>query len=277
MNDEYVSIPLILDRVAGLQQGDTLLVSSDVLGLAAEARSHGENFNPHQMIDRLLEKIGPVGTLMFPTHHYGFCKGLRYDIRNTPSMTGTLSRAALARPEFKRTQHPIHSFAVAGRYRDEICRINHRSSFGIDSPFGFLHRHRGKMLMIGLSYRHCFAFVHFVEEQEKAHYRYLKDFSGEYVREDEKVEIRTYSMYVRDLERGVESFSDPIGKILEEANISRVSVVNHVSFRLIRLANAYTVIAEDIKNNGGKKLHRVGTALKQFDIQQSVYPFDVVS
>ena len=253
---DYISFAKIVDHL-NVREGDCLLVSSDILALAVAAQAHGEVFDPNAFIDSLFRKLGKEGTLLFPTFNFDFCDKGEFDIRQTPSLTGALSRAALRRPDFKRTRHPIHSFAVGGKHQKDLCALENVSSFGEDSPFGFLHRHDGIMWIIGLPYQGSFTFVHYVEEREEVSYRYLKEFTSRYVDENGRVEVRSYSMYVRDKDKGVESWVDPIGEVLEQEGIAVSQSINGVSFKQISLRNAYHPIAKDIKINRGKNLYRL--------------------
>ncbi len=233
-----------------------LLVSSDIVGLAFDAASRGEAFSCDGFIDILQTKLGPEGTLLFPTFNFDFCDGRPYDVRLSPSMTGALSRAALARRDFRRTQHPIHSFAVWGRLSNEFVGLSNQSSFGADSPFALLRRESARMIIIGLPYQGAFTFVHHAEEMEKVPYRYMKNFTSSYTDMAGRNGNRTYSLYVRDIEKGVDSAVDPMGEILETKKISVSQVIRGVVFRTIRLKEAYDQIVQDIRQNGGRRLYR---------------------
>ncbi len=239
-----------------VREGRILLVSSDIVGLAFHALSRGETFRCDAFIESLQERLTPEGTLLFPTFNFDFCRGKPFDIRSSASTTGALSKAALGRADFKRTQHPIHSFAVWGKYQQYLCGLNNKSSFGADSPFAFLLKERAAALMIGLSYQGAFTFAHHAEEMERVPYRYLKEFIAPYVDETGNSKICGYSMYVRDLEKGVESDLDPIGEVLETKEIAVSRTLHGVVFRTVRLKEAYEEIVRDIRRNDGRKLHR---------------------
>lgn len=240
-----------------ISEGDVVLVGSDITRLAVEALRNGEKFEVHTFIDGLINKVGGNGTLLFPTFNWDFCKGGTFDYHHTVSKTGALTNAALKRKDFVRTRHPIYSFAVWGRDKNKLYQMNNISSFGSDSPFAYLHKEKAKMLMIGLSYQHSFTFVHYVEEMEKVTYRFMKPFSGIYIDENGRGSVRTYTMYVRDLDKSVVTRINPIGEELEKRNISRCKTINGVSFCFIHLFEAYEVIREDILHNGAGKLFSI--------------------
>lgn len=241
----------------GINEGDILLIGSDITLLALESLRNGEKFDANQFIDCIIEKVGDKGTIIFPTFNWDFCKGIAFDYYNSPSRTGALTTAALKRKDFKRTKHPIYSFAVWGKDQNYLCNLENRSSFGSDSPFGYLHKQRAKMLIIGLDYQKSFTFVHHVEEIEKAPYRFQKDFTAPYINELGFEEVRTYSMYVRNLEPEVFTHINPIGYELERQGASSHFNINSVNFYLIDLTRAYNIIKDDIVFNGGKRLHIV--------------------
>jgi len=205
-------------------------------------------------IDSLINKIGKNGTLLFPTFNWGFCSGETFDYNKTVSNTGALTNTALKRDDFTRTKHPIYSFAVWGKDKEKLYNMNNKSSFGEDSPFAYLHRNKAKMLTIGLCYQNSFTFVHYVEEMEKVGYRFMKDFTSKYIDKFGNESIRTYSMNVRDLDKGVVTKINPIGDEMESRGTSTHKSINNVDFYLIDLNKSYDVIRGDIINNNAKKL-----------------------
>lgn len=253
---KYVSYSKIADHL-DIKSGDIILVGSDIFKLMFTAKKHGEIFDADKFIDSFTKKLGNGGTLLFPTFNWGFCSGKRFDIRNTPSQTGYLSNVALKKNDFIRTGHPIYSFAVWGKHSDSLRKLENVSGWGADSVFAFLHANKAKMLMIGLDYHSCFTFVHYVEEYEKVKVRYYKKFTGEYVDKNGISSIRTYLMFVRDIDNGVENEVNPMGKILEEKGISVEKIINGVSFKLVDLYNAFIEIQRDIRENKARNIYKV--------------------
>jgi len=250
---EYIPFSTLIEEL-GIKKGDILLVSSDISNLLKKLEHHENIFDPNYIIDKLQEIVGSDGTLLFPTYNWDFCCGLAFDYYNTPSMTGSLSGAALKRKDFKRTRHPIYSFAIWGKYQDLLYSMNNTDSFGIDSPFDFLYKHHGKNLIIDVDYQSCFTFVHYVEERVSVAYRYIKNFSAEYIDEQSKKEEKQFSMYVRNLEMETEVNINPIGEVFEDRGIAIKKQINNIPFIIVDLYHAFDVIKEDIINNSSKKL-----------------------
>lgn len=143
-----------------------------------------------QFLDDIIDELKSavcLGTLLFPTFNWDYCKGIPFNIGRTKCRTGALGAAALKRSDFERTQHPIYSFAVWGRDKAYLCGLRNTTSFGWDSPFAVVD----KMLAINVGAQHSLTFAHHVEQILEAPWRFEKDFGGysQYVR---KEGIKTY-------------------------------------------------------------------------------------
>ncbi|MDR1944158.1 MAG: AAC(3) family N-acetyltransferase [Synergistaceae bacterium] len=238
-----------------IKSDDVLLVSSDIQRAALTVMRNGEIFSPSLLIESFQKKLGPEGTLLFPTFNWGFCRGVAFDYKNTPCMTGTLGREALKRSDFRRSLHPIYSFAVWGRDRDRICGTDNVSSFGADSPFAYLHKF-GKNLIIDVSMRHCMTFTHYVEEQTGVPYRFMKTFTAPYRGPDGREEIRSYDMFVRRLEMNVETLIDPLGEDLKAEGLCRTCFIDGVAFSTLLFSDFFMAARRDILENRAGKLCR---------------------
>lgn len=235
--------------------GDTIFISSDVIRPLADARLNRQKANINNLLDGFIEAVGPDGTIILPTYNWDFCKGQTFDYYKTPGMTGSLGKAALKRSDFKRTRHPIYSFAVYGKYQDLLCNMDNKDSFGMDSPFAFLHEHKVTNYIIDVTPNHCFTFAHFVEEQSGVvKHRYIKDFTADYIDENGNKEKRTYSMFVRDLDLDVCSCFDPMEQDLLDNGIEKITHINSSAIRIIDMARAYERIMLDIVSNRSRKL-----------------------
>lgn len=235
-----------------IKTGQPLMISSDITKLWAEYRKTKTKFVPQEFIELLQKKVTKDGTLIFPTYSWDFCHGEGFDYYKTIPRTGGLGRVSLSMPGFRRTQHPIYSFAVWGKDADKLCKMNNISSFGNDSPFSYFNEQAVDHLMIGIPFTKGFTFAHYVEELIGVPYRYLKDFEGKYV-DDKGVEsIRTYSMNVRDLDLDVIN-SEGISHLLEE-NVRQKAIFYDVEFRIINYADAFPKIFNDIKYNKARSI-----------------------
>jgi aminoglycoside 3-N-acetyltransferase len=235
----------------GIHSKDILLVSSNVMRLFCLI---GSKDISNSLIESLQNIIGSEGTLLFPTYNWDFCQGKPFDYHKTPSKTGSLSKAALLRNDFKRSKHPIYSFAVWGKYQDYLCSLDNTDSFGPDSPFDFLYKWQGKNLLIDVDYQNSFTFLHYVEESIGVAYRYIKDFTSLYIDEYSKSRERKYSMYVRNLEMETENNINPIGDVFKSQGAARIKMEKGIPFAVVDLNLAFDIIKEDIVNNCARRL-----------------------
>ena len=261
----YISY-LDLPKHWGLEKGDAVLLSSDIMQLTFTAMRNGERFDRDAFLQAILDTIGEEGTLLIPTFNWDFCHGVAFDYHKTPCKTGTLGTVALRNPAFRRTQHPLYSFAVAGHDQQLLCDMENISSFGADSPFGYLETHHGKNILINLHYTDCFTFVHHIEEMCGVNsYRFPKTFTGQYIDQNGKESTRSYSMLVRSYELYLETDLTLIGEKMEKPRVgdgtsgiqaaaARLITLNDIPFRIVDLAAAAPIIEDDIRHNASRGL-----------------------
>ena len=255
---DYISYDSILDQIDNINQGDLVYVISDVLELAKIARNNGEKFNASNFLSTLMHKVGEEGTVVVPTFNWDFCEGKTFDYNKTPGKTGALGNAALKDERFKRTKHPIYSFAVCGREQQKICSIDTEDSFGENTVFGYLYRNNAKALVIGLNALEGLTMVHYVEQVIGVPYRYFKTFEGKYIDEQGTERKKRASMYVRDLNIDPEEDMEHLSQILEDLNVSRTKIINDIPFRVVLHKQTCEIVKIDIELNGSKNLYKFG-------------------
>lgn len=250
----YISYKEFPD-IIGLKQGDRIYLSSDIMALAFIAKKNGESFSIDALINVLQEHITLTGTIMIPTFHFDFSNKGVYDYCQTPSSTGALGNAALKRADFRRTMHPMHSFAVWGKDQELLCGMQNLNSFGKDSPFGYMHENNVIQIMLGTDYQRSMTFVHYVENMAKVPYRFYKEFTGEYVDERGERSNRTYEYPARYLELGSVERFNRVGEILEEQKIVKEFVLNDIPIKKVPLGESYPIIYHDAKYNMCRNLY----------------------
>ncbi|MDR2870407.1 MAG: AAC(3) family N-acetyltransferase [Deferribacteraceae bacterium] len=232
-----------------------VLISSDLTSLAKLTVDNGEIFKVNNFIDTIIEKVGNNGTILIPTYNWDFCKGIDFDYKQSACQTGSLGKAALKRSDFKRTQHPIYSFAVWGKDQNVLCEMNNKSSFGNDSPFAYLRTMHAKNLFIDVDLKQAFTYVHSVEEAVGSSvYRFLKDFTAGYINEYGQRNVCTYSMFVRKLELNVQNTINPLEELFIAANVMERYSINQITFRLLDLHCAHDIVANDILYNCSRSI-----------------------
>jgi aminoglycoside 3-N-acetyltransferase len=238
----------ILDYL-GIKKKDKLLVNSNTLNLMIK---HKDKTLPNKILDILIERITPEGTLLFPTYNWDFCNGSRYDSLKTRSTAGTLSNLSLKNKNFVRSKNPIYSFSVFGKDKNKIANLSHYSCFGLDSPFGYLIKNKGKNLFIDLDYKDALTFVHVAEESAGVNYRYHKIFTGKYTNKNRIKKIENFEMYVRKKDKASATFIDKKfdNKLLKKKALKKIKNNNSI-FSVVDVRTAYNLMYEDIKHNKG--------------------------
>ena len=246
----YIPYCKIVDEL-NIQKGDIVMIASDITKLAFLAKKNEGEFSIDKFIDSFQKKVGEQGTLIIPAFNHNLRSLQKYDLNKTKPVTGTLSIACFNRKDFKRTQHPLHSFMVWGKYADYLCKMNNQSSFGKDSPFAFLKDKNSKMLLISTCIAEAFTFAHFVEETEKVRYRKYKTFKIFYTDEDGETSLKQFLLYKK--KPGWDLNFKPIEKILKNSILKEKSV-NNIKFQMLNLADAYLIVQKDILENNAKSL-----------------------
>ena len=231
----------------GLKKGDKILVSSDLLKFLIYLKKNKINYNLNDFINDLIEIVGKNGNIFFPTFNWDFCKGVPFNNKKSKSMTGALSNAALKRNDFVRSHNPIYSFAIWGKNKNKISKLNHKSCFSLASPFGYLIKNNAKNLFLGLDYKDGFTFVHVAEEQVGVKYRHFKYYEGNVINNN-KIKKNKIRMYVRDLSKNlVTTINKKMDKILKEKKKIKKNNFFGIEFSLINIKSAYNIMVSDLK------------------------------
>lgn len=278
---EYIELKNLAANLH-LKKGDNVFVTSDVKQLLYNLYTNSDDTDLNILIDGIIDIIGEEGTLVFPAFNWSFCKGETFDIRKTPCKTGSLGTLALKREDFKRTKHPIYSFAVWGKAKEELCSMDNKSSFGYDSPFTYFKNHNFKNLFIDKDLEHSFVYVHYCEEQVgNLKYRYLKDFHADYIDYDGNIRKACYSMNVRDLDLDVTNRIYPFEEEFIEKGIEEVFYINDIEYKIIELNPAYDIITDDVKHNRSRRICsfigqddtiHLEEGQKMFDLCKEIFP-----
>lgn len=277
---DYIRLKELASHL-GINKGDRVYVTSDVKELLYGLMHHEDETDLSVLIDGIIDIIGEEGSLVFPTFNWSFCGGTPFDYYKTPCKTGSLGKIALKRDDFKRTKHPIYSFAVWGKDKEAMCALNNKSSFGSDSPFAFMVENGYRNLFIDKDLEHSFVFVHYVEQSVgHIHYRYLKDFTAEYTDENGITDIRTYDMNVRDLDMDVTNVIYAFEDEFIEKGVMKRFYINDLEYKIIELKDAYPIIAEDVRHNRSRRVCSyigqdnplIDEGRKMFDMAKELFP-----
>ena len=247
-----------LDNLGWIRGGDCVYVISDVLELAKIYREQGIRINMNDLIDRLQKMTGPSGTLLFPAFNRDFCKGVPFDYRRTPAQTGALSRAALKRPDFTRTSHPLYSFAVWGSHREELMGDSPADSFGPGTVFDKMTEWNAVILVIGLPPLQGVAYIHHVEQTVGVPYRCHREFTADYTDAAGRCEKRTCRMYVCSPDMNpaeIDGFAPLAVQMQADGMILSTEYYDRVPCHFMRVRDVYDAVSRDILENDSRKLY----------------------
>ncbi|MFN5182250.1 MAG: AAC(3) family N-acetyltransferase [Bacteroidota bacterium] len=249
--DKYVPYKKIADYFH-IQKGSIIYLAADITKLANTARKNGERFDPSVFINSFLEKLGTDGTLLIPTFNYDLRKKGYFDIINTQPITGILAQYALRQEGFLRTFNALHSFAVWGKYQNELCSIKNTDSFSEDSPFGFLYKRCATMIIIDLDLQSSLTFAHYTEQIENVKYRSFKKIPINYTFSDGHSEKIKFTLYAK--KSGYINNVNPLHGIFLNKGILRSKEVNGSRLEELDLCEAHKIMQHDIRDNKAANL-----------------------
>ena len=123
---------------------------------------------PAALIEAILEIVGPGGTLVttaWPAGDAGRVDpSARFDLRETPSLSGLLSETLRLYPGACRSLNPIASMVAVGARASELMAGHERCErpFGPDSPYARLWRAQPRLLLVGT---HMGGILHHVQDR----------------------------------------------------------------------------------------------------------------
>jgi aminoglycoside 3-N-acetyltransferase len=206
-------------RGVGVELSDTILLHSDLTAYWREDYSGSYSMSCANAYREIMDS---VSALVVPTFNYDFStSGKPYSHEKSPSQVGWFTNWCLFEEKMTRSFHPVFSFASTNSFlMDNVSK----DAFGVDSVFDRLYKMNAKIVF--LSVPATFAtFVHYVEQKLNVWYRYKKYFTGQ-VSKGEETWTDTYSLYVRDLNKGVENNFEPLFQIWEKCGIIKSCAIN---------------------------------------------------
>ncbi|MCF8233331.1 MAG: AAC(3) family N-acetyltransferase [Bacteroidales bacterium] len=242
-NKSYIPYQEIINYPE-VEQGDKLVIASDITRLALISRKHQGAFDIREFIKSFQEKVGKEGTLLIPAYNHHLRPGESWDIKNTKPVTGVLAISVMNNMGFVRTKNPLHSFMVWGKHAGFYSGLENKSSFGNDSPFAHFAPHQAKMLCIGTSMADALTYVHFYEELAKVKYRKYKTFPIKYKDENGVMQLKDFYLFAKKM--GWVSDFEYLEKKFRENKLIRDYNLNGLGVQLLSLKAAVPVIRKEI-------------------------------
>lgn len=234
-----------------LDKYDVIVIYSDIMKLIYIESVNGKKFDGKGFLSSIKDSIKDYQTLIMPTFNWSFCHGVAFDYKNTPSATGALSNLALKDSDFKRTKHPIYSFAIYGKDRDKLYNNDYISAFSKESVFSYINDNISCQVGIG---KNIYTIAHFVEETEfmdKIEHRYFKTFKNFYIDEYGNKSEKEYIMHVRDYDKNVVIDVTPLHNLVIDSNVTKIKKFENIDFYITEVKDLINIIRNDLKNTGG--------------------------
>lgn len=238
----------------GIGPGSTVQLMADLTRMAWTARRRGHRFDAGTLLHAFAEAVGTDGLVLVPTFSYHLRSGDAFDVSHTRSNSGALAQAALNDPRFVRTEHPLHSFALAGgRSQAALPACDAVGSFDERSPFGLMHRERGVLVAFDLPLNDALTFVHYVERAVGVRYRRTKELLIDHTDRQGHRSRRRFTTYAK--RAGNVNDLAALEPLLARAGALSHGTLEGVRWLRVDLPLAYTVIADDITRNGARSIH----------------------
>lgn len=149
----------------GIQQGDIVIVHSSLKGMESISAT------PRQIIEALIELLGPDGTLVMPAFPYYKQEKegeavLKYNPKKTLAWTGILPNVFLTVDGTVRSRYPNNSLAANGKYARDMFEneMKDNRSHGEHSAWNFCAEHHAKVVFLGVKPDHALSEIHLGED-----------------------------------------------------------------------------------------------------------------
>ena len=130
-------------------------IAPDADGEATERLAHKVR-GANTVIAALRAVVGAGGIVMMPSFNHGSADV--YDPLTTPSSNGIITDVFWRTRGVKRSLHPTHPFAAAGRDAEALLAGNmEATTYGKDTPLGRLAVGGGDIVLLGVGVRTCTA------------------------------------------------------------------------------------------------------------------------
>lgn len=132
---------------AGVASGKPIIVHS------AMGNFYNYRGTANELIDKLIEFVGPNGTLCMPAYPADkFNTEIVFDVRNSKSAAGYLTEVFRNYPNVKRSMNKLHSVCALGHDADYITGEHHLSNISFDeySPYQKIAELGGFTIHLGM-------------------------------------------------------------------------------------------------------------------------------
>lgn len=233
-----------------LPNNATVDLAIDLFSIYKHCTTNGLHFDPNDFLDNLIGEFGENGNILIRAFNWDWCHGSAFDIRKTISQAGALGTIALKRDDFIRTMHPIYSWMVYGRDAEMLSQKNYKEAFCQKSIFAWEEANDNAFQVnIGDLQSNGITLFHYMEKKMEVSYRYTKDFTGEYIGYDGECNLKTYSMYVRNLDYDIKTDDNVYNKELINSGILQKKEYQGINISVYKIKELCSFYEKDFLNN----------------------------
>lgn len=221
-----------LDQV-GIVPGDvlSLQVSLGRVGLPEGVPANYDAIS-NFVIDAVLERLGPDGTLIVPTYSYSIGKNEIFDVAETPSAIGEFPEVFRKRPSVIRSRDPMLSSAGIGPKATALLRDITQTCYGEGSTYQRLREADAKICTFGISL-YWATFRHHIEEMANVPFRFRKTFHGK-IRENGREQDETWVYFAAPRLACCEPNGLPLEQQVRAAGLVKTASIARGEIMLIR-------------------------------------------
>ncbi len=235
---------LILDDLK-VEKGETLFLGTDLarvplpkiqVPLTREAMRSRERDWCRFLLDSLLDRLGPNGTVLIPTTSNGYGRhGTPYIHEETPSEISAFSEFLRVQPEAIRSLHPLLSVGGIGKNASAILDNVGKAAFGALSPYGRLAAFDAKFVFLG-SGVHALIYGYHLQQVYGVNHMYNKLFNAPVYRGGQLVE-GPWLCCLRYLGAGIERDFVPLEERVKKEGCLNLSTHSSHSMQSITVAD----------------------------------------
>ena len=119
-----------------------------------------------------------------------------------------------------------------------------------------LYQNKAKWLLFDITLDQGYTFVHHVEQLGNVPFRYQKSFTAKYIDDCNRISVRPYSMFVRDLDIDAQQGFAEMEEELVGLGIEKQSTINGIVYSIVDVKSSLLPILDDILNNKSRKLYK---------------------
>ena len=191
-------------------------------------------------IDKILD-TDPL-SIFIPAFNFDFISKGTFDYKNSVSQVGRFSEELRKFKYNKRTLDPVFCFIdLLNSYPRNKWTLN---AFSNDSYFKAFLDHDFIIINYDLD-EFKSSLIHFIEKNQSVPYRYNKEFKGEVIFENKKIDL-SYNYFVRDLNKQSIYNGNKIKNLLVENNCFNHNLFYDLPFNWFRANDLYNHLSNKV-------------------------------